>query len=608
MANLKNALVFNFCVFCLSSVVAFVDANLISSFLRFKHLDRNIVLTCFTKTDLREFNFINSVVVKYKLGVVLDGDCRSSRSLLLKCKRYKCFDSTHYWFILRTSNNYADLLRNVYLNIDCDVKVAYPKESNNFPRGYVIDDVYNPASDRGGELKTRAVGSFDTSHGYHVTELGNKYFVRRNLTGVTFKTVIVLPEAFKGTLEDYLLSDRDIQINTFNRFHSRLLHYCSDYHNFSMDIVVDKSWGYLQSDGTMDGLVGDLERRKIDFGLSPLFVKVDRAKYVFYGRKTWNLRAAFIFRNPRSRKSYQIFIKPLTYQVWAGIIVCSILSVATQKLSYKFDRHNRCVEYSWSFPILCAFGAFCQQGTQSNPNRFCGRIVIIFTLTLGYMVYQFYSASLVSFLLNVPTTLITTLEGLMEHNFKLGCDDVLYNKDYLKYSTDNLTREIHRRILLRHGNGTGFLNPEDGLALVKRGQYAFHVDVVSGYPIIERTYDETTICELREVQMFRVKEMHANYQKHSPFKDLIDTCLHRLAENGVLNRELIFWHPRKPQCLRSKSTIYINTGLEDFYPALFILLIGMIMSLQVLAIELLWGHRNAVINVESVRRVFPYLD
>jgi len=57
-----------------------------------------------------------------------------------------------------------------------------------------------------------------------------------------------------------------------------------------MDITLDRSWGYLQSDGTMDGLVGDLIEKKIDFGLSPLFVKKDRADFISYGRKTWNLR------------------------------------------------------------------------------------------------------------------------------------------------------------------------------------------------------------------------------------------------------------------------------------------------------------------------------
>lgn len=54
------------------------------------------------------------------------------------------------------------------------------------------------------------------------------------------------------------------------------------------------------------------------------------------------------------------------------------------------------------------------------------------TLLLGLLTYQFYSASLVSFLLNVPTTVITTVQGILDNGFDIGCEDVLYDKDFLK--------------------------------------------------------------------------------------------------------------------------------------------------------------------------------
>lgn len=54
------------------------------------------------------------------------------------------------------------------------------------------------------------------------------------------------------------------------------------------------------------------------------------------------------------------------------------------------------------------------------------------TLLLGLLTYQFYSASLVSFLLNVPTTVITTVQGILDNDFDIGCEDVLYDKDFLK--------------------------------------------------------------------------------------------------------------------------------------------------------------------------------
>nr|WJJ63355.1 ionotropic receptor 64a [Pachyrhinus yasumatsui] len=614
-------------------VKSLMETNLVLSFLKAKHLKHNTILTCsnrkaqvnlakqLTKNNnmlisiksIKFLNILETISTKYKrVGMVLDGDCVDAKGLLLRCKRYKCFDSKHFWLVFYHSSSYHHLFKYAELNVDSDIKVAYPTNEFNatMSKEFIIDDVYNPAYQRGGELKASEVGYYSKKQGYHADELQNKYVARRNLTGVVFRSIVVLPRPFNGTLQDYLLNERDIKINTFNRFHSRLMHYCQEYYNFRLDIKVSKSWGYLQPDGNFDGLVGELERHKIDFGMSPIFVKRDRAKVITYGRKTWNLRAAFVFRNPKSRKSYQIFIKPLSVQVWICIFLSFLTSVLTQKFSYGLDTKRAltdCVESTWSFSTVCTFGAFCQQGIVANPRLLCGRIVAIFTLLLGSLIYQFYSASLVSFLLNVPTTVINSVQGILDNNFKVGCEDVLYFKDFLKYSTDDVIRELHKK-LLNSVNNTGFLKPEDGLEKIKPGGYAFHVELVSGYPIIQETFTEKTICELREVPMFEAKAMHANYQKMSPFKDVMDTCLHRLSENGVLNREILFWHPKKPECLRSGTTISINTGLVDFYPALCVLVIGMILSLQILGLEVLWYHRTNRVKLNWKEPVFQYFN
>lgn len=51
-----------------------------------------------------------------------------------------------------------------------------------------------------------------------------------------------------------------------------------------------------------------------------------------------------------------------------------------------------------------------------------------------------------------------------------------------------------------------------------------------------------------------------------------------------MQRELTFWHSKKPECTRSGSTL-INIGLEYFYPALIVLMVGMALSLIILVAE-----------------------
>lgn len=82
-------------------------------------------------------------------------------------------------------------------------------------------------------------------------------------------------------------------------------------------------------------------------------------------------RAAFILRNPKSRKSYQIFIRPLDTKVWICVIALSCIAVLLQMLSYKLDwklsnwssEEKKHVDFSWGFSAVSTFGAFCQQGT-----------------------------------------------------------------------------------------------------------------------------------------------------------------------------------------------------------------------------------------------------
>ncbi|KAH1009945.1 hypothetical protein HUJ05_004321 [Dendroctonus ponderosae] len=426
-----------------------MDTELILSFFKLRKLQHSVVLTCSRKSAqveisksltqsldnlilIKNMQLITNLDALYnngnKLAVVIDGDCKQTSIFFRKV---------------------------AYLNLVTAIK--------SFK--YTIHDVYNPAFERGGKLRTTEVGFYNDEKKFLWIDPRNSYSDRNNLTGIEFKTVIVLPEAFDGTLGSYLKYDREVQINTFNRFHSRLMHYCKDYYNFSLNITLDKSWGYLQSDGTMDGLVGDLQRRKIDFGLSPLFVKKDRLKFISYGRRTYNLR----------RRPCKI-LDDLLISHFAGII--------------------------------------------SFPHSLGGRGAALVTLGLGFLIYQFYSANLMSFLLNVPMTVISTVNELLEARFEIGCEDILYNRDFLKYENSSIIREVLNRLQLK--NGSGFLKPEKGLAWVKKGQYAFHVELSTAYSIIKDQFDEKTICELKEIPMFPVKQMHANYQKLSPFKDLID--------------------------------------------------------------------------------------
>lgn len=105
--------------------------------------------------------------------------------------KYKYFHEKHHWLILISKENFTYLFDNVDMYINANIEIIYP---DNFPslKNYTIQAVYNPSFTQGGTIKFYKVGFYNTVDGYKVKEAYPKYFLRRNMTGVHLKTMIVV--------------------------------------------------------------------------------------------------------------------------------------------------------------------------------------------------------------------------------------------------------------------------------------------------------------------------------------------------------------------------------------------------------------------------------
>ncbi|XP_044264644.1 ionotropic receptor 75a-like [Tribolium madens] len=377
-----------------------------------------------------------------------------------------------------------------------------------------------------------------------------------------------------------------------------------------MIVELGTSWGYPLPNGSFDGMVGALGKKLIDFGSSPIFIREDRARFIDYGRNTWSWKAGFLFRSPKSRTSIEIFLKPLSTSIWLITGVLAIVSIIILKMVTTFERnrYHNTTETSWSLSFLFTLGAFCQQGSPTVPKMACGRITAISIFLLSVIIYQFYSASIVSHLLMKPTSKIKNLKDLTESTLKVGCEDIIYNKDLFAHTTDKVLKELYFKKIYGKGNMSHFFPPEKGVDLVRQGGYAFHIEVARAYPIIETTFPDYAICELREVKLFKNTDLYNTMQKGTPFRDMLETCFQRLAEHGVLDREKKHWHPRKPECIQSSQAfVTFHVGLDEFYPALLILLIGIAISLIVLIVEKQIQMAREKTENENIARL-PYTD
>lgn len=336
------------------------------------------------------------------------------------------FGESYHWLIIATRSVKSvafDFLRHSPLNINTDLTLAIIDDYNST----TFLDVYNPAFNHHGVLKTTAIKTLTSKF------LINKYWRRKNMTGVKFTTAVVNPSNIPT--EKYLLNEQNRKENSMHRFQSVTIRNCKEMYNFSLKTLRTNSWGYLTPSGYFDGLVGLLEQKKVDFGSSPLIYKLDRMPVVDYSYGNWILKSTFIYRKPKIvEKSYAIFLRPLSAHVWCSILGVMVLLMLFLKVCFtreeKILLDKSQVESSWSLLFLFTLGAFCQQGATCQPRLFSSRTLSIFVFLFCILIYQFYSASIVSYLLMDPPRQIKDLKDLSDSNLKIGIEDILIDRNY----------------------------------------------------------------------------------------------------------------------------------------------------------------------------------
>ncbi|KAJ8972992.1 hypothetical protein NQ317_009428 [Molorchus minor] len=389
-------------------------------------------------------------------------------------------------------------------------------------------------------LKHRTLGFYNEMEGYVAKEKGCKYWIRRNMTGVTLKTIVVA-NANEPEREECIGT-----LPMLNKEASRpiLVYTVNSRPAFPPE---QSELQKIKELKTINGL--NFEKR--------LEIKGN-------GRPMLQLQ----IRQTSKDKNKQVHrnFRPSMYDLSEWICGCDLpVPFEGELIDYlNSERHrevntfNRfhynlmsyCQKY-YNFSTIIGLGK--SWGYKNKNNTFDGLVGALESRSIDYG--------------SSPLFVRSDRARVMEYGRRTW---ILRNT----YTNDKPSQELYHQKILGSKNDSNFYKAEDGLASVKKGRYAFHVELATAYPIIKNTFNDKAICELKEVQMYRTQQMHANVQKNSPYKDMFDTCLHRLAEHGILSREILFWHPGKPECLHSSKSSVFAIGLDDFYPALVILAIA----------------------------------
>ncbi|CAG9795895.1 unnamed protein product [Diatraea saccharalis] len=529
--------------------------------------------------DIDNANVKELVYTHNKLGIFLNTSCEDWSEAFNNFPGNIYFKSSFTWLIYTEDIvSTTNVLSNYSIEIDSDVTVISKFNDNyKFYEVFHTDYFY-------GKFYVRYVG-------YWKKNLKLNKIDKRSLTGLSIKCFVVVTVKLENeTFEQYLYQPKNYTGDSIHRLKFvTLLNHIRDMYNFSLDLQRTNSWGYRRNNGQFDGVVGTLQRREADIGGSPLFFRTERAQLVDYIAETWRCRQCFIFRHPKHPGGfYTIYTRPLTARVWYCILSIFALSAVILSLMLRnmFPKPgNESADSSFSLTLLFIWSAMCQQGMSVNRSAMSVKMVVFVIFIYAVTIYQYYNATVVSTLLREPPKNIRTLEDLVKSNLKAGAENVLYAKDFFKYTTDQVALKMyHKKIVPEHQYN--FYTAERGMTLVKRGGYAFHVDSGLAYRIMRRTFSEREICEAYEILLYPPQRLGFVVRKSSPYKEHFIYGVRKALESGLMHRMKSVWDAAKPPCVHTPDSSIFSVSIREFSTALLVLSGGMVVSLIILLGEI----------------------
>ncbi|CAH2269856.1 jg14613, partial [Pararge aegeria aegeria] len=241
---------------------------------------------------------------------------------------------------------------------------------------------------------------------------------------------------------------------------------------------------------------------------------------------------------------------------------------------------------TWADVLILIIGAVLQQGCTLEPRYAAGRCVTLLLFVALTILYAAYSANIVV-LLRAPSSSVKTLPDLLNSPVKLGASDFEYNRYFFSKVNDPIRTAIYNKKIAPKGKKPNFYNMKEGIEKIRKGLFAFHMELNPGYRLIQETFLEEEKCDLVEMDYLNEIDPWLPGQKRSPYKDLFKISFTKIRETGVQANIFHRLQVSKPHCSGSIST-FSSVGITDMYSALMATLYGVFISIGVLILEIMY--------------------
>ncbi|XP_075973157.1 ionotropic receptor 75a-like [Anticarsia gemmatalis] len=500
----------------------------------------------------------------HSVGVLLNGNCNKAEDVMNFASEHLSFSAQHKWLIIENDDvifgyndseinstiiygarNAIEVLNNLNISVDADVIVGRGK-----PGYYTLYDVFNFGKIQGGNLIVNQIGTWDLGVGLKLNcDLnGYKYYRRWDFQNWTMRMILVVSPALKNfDLKQLSKKDKMPGVPMITHTAGAILYLVAEMHNFSFTNTVADRWigTFERSNGKV---VGDgLYFREQDISPIIRFLIPIQQKIDVLSSPLTSIETRYYYRIPTKGpgKFENQFLMPLSPVAWYGVIGVSVLCALLLLLSAHLEQRPSSAQYA----VFSVIASICQQYYEDSDDGGTKRIsaarkvTILVTGLSCVLIYNYYTSSVVSWLLNGPPPSINSLKELLESPLELIYEDIGYTRSWLQtpsyyYNKRNalVEDELRQKKVFNKKKDDPLLEPlVQGIKMVQKGGYAYHTEVNSANSLISQTFDQTELCELGSLQSMEETHLYPCVPKNSPYKEFLSWSLMRLKERGFVS-------------------------------------------------------------------------
>ncbi|XP_047989913.1 ionotropic receptor 75a-like [Leguminivora glycinivorella] len=547
------------------------------------------------------------------VGVLLDGGCLNTPEILINASESSMFDDTHFWLVLNNNcsnsgfveENFQDLK----LSVNADVAVA-----SSCGDSYQLTDVFNFGRVQGNALETRELGAWTSERGLEILVHVFKYYNRWDFHNLTLRAVSVIRNSSKEFHEEMLYEPGFTEgVAAMTKVASQLLNLLKDTHNFRFNYTIVGRWIGTPERNSTKAISNVLLWREQDISstcarlfsswldwMDPFFPTVIELQTKFY--YTIPDKGVGDYENR--------FLTPMSEGVWwsaatAGA-VCALVLAAAAATEHRPEPGAYGV-----FSVLAAgFQQDYDDGHQSEKDSSGRKLALLVVGLTSMLLYNYYTSSVVSWLLSAAAPSLDSLDGLIKSDFELVFEDIGYTRQwldnpgffyYMGYKNDKEDELRTKKVINAKRTLPLFASIEDGIELMRTGKCAYHTEPYTASKVISRTFADKDLCSLAGLQSMPPSSVYIMGQKNSPYKQFFVWSMMRLLERGHTRATQARVGGQMPPCSGHTPRAL---SLGQAAPAFLLLAEFFVLSVLILVGEILW-HRYTL--RKTSKQVLPLM-